>query len=170
MIWKKFILPTLLLAILLYTGYKWLSNSSELEYSVTESGVIELHGYEFKGRPTNPEVKNYFFAMRELSSFEEGEMLTVINFGTEANVDELDQFIGTQAKLDRPDTLSEYTIPSGKYIEVILDMAPLYRPSPVKVYEGALEYANQNNMRLGDWSIEAYGGEDLLIVRFPVVN
>ncbi|MEJ2003412.1 MAG: hypothetical protein P8X57_00260 [Cyclobacteriaceae bacterium] len=165
---KKYVLPTVLLAAVIWIIYRWLGGGADQSFSIVEQKPLQLRGYMYKGRPASDELESYFFELRDLSSFDDGNYLTLVSFGSENTVDTLRQFIGTQ-NTDVPDRLSSYEIPGGKYVRVVLDMHSLVRPSPGQIREEAEEFAQNQDARLGDWNLEIFTGEEELTVLFPVI-
>ena len=154
------------MAAVLGAAYHWFGRVT-LEFSVIERPQVELKGYAFSGRPTQPELEQYFMEMRDKSEFREGRYLTIVSFGTEDNVDTLRQFIGA-AHLNAENAPDVYTVPGGKFVSVTLDMTSMFRPSPGRVREEAEEFAMSGQMQLADWNLEIYTGERELTVLFPV--
>ncbi|MCA6078656.1 hypothetical protein [Fulvivirga sedimenti] len=167
---KKYILPILVLLAIIAVIFVWLGGSSSLEYSLVEQEEIALYGYEYRGRPTQPELEKLFFKVRDASSFETGRFLTIISYGTEAEVDTLYQFIGTQHSSFNADSSVQKIVEGGQFVQVTLDMHAMVRPSPANVRKGAVDFARDKGLQVADWNLEIFTAEDVLTVLFPVVD
>jgi hypothetical protein len=165
----RYIVPTLGLALIIWGAYKWMGGGREPSFSYVEVPEFQLYGYMYKGRPGSSTLEAQFFEVRDLSAFEEGKYLTLVSFGTGNTVDTLRQFIGTRNP-DVPDHFERYSVPAGRYVEVVLDMDAMVRPSPGHIRSLASDFAGQMNLRLSDWNLEIFTGDEELKVLFPVVQ
>jgi hypothetical protein len=169
-LFKRYIVPTFILALAIWLFFRWMGGGETRVYELIDAEPVDLYGYEFRGRPNADELEAYFFEIRDQTSFEDEEYLTVVTFGKEKAVDTLHQFLGTQRELQTNDELKKYTVPGGAYVKVVLRMNSMVRPSPGKVREEAEEFAQDNRIELMDWNLEIFTGEDELTVLFPAKN
>ena len=166
---KRYIIPSLVLALVIWGIFRWLGGGREHIFSIRELPDMNLYGHMYEGRPGSPELEKYFFEVRDQSSFREGHYLTLVSFGTSNTVDTLRQFIGTENS-DVPDNFENYTLPAASYVEVVLDMHAMVRPSPGRIREEAETFAEQKGLQIAGWNLEVFTAEDELTVLFPVMK
>jgi len=164
---KKYVIPTIVLAAVIWGFYRYMGGGRELSFSIQELQPMQIEGHMYRGKPTAPKLEQYFFQIRDLSSFSPGEYLTLVTFGTESTVDTLRQFIGTQRSTEEEE-LEKYDIPGGKYVRIVLDMDAMVRPSPARVRDKAAAFASERGERLGSWNLEIFTSPEELTILFPV--
>ncbi len=168
---KKFIFPGFLLIIILSVVFIWLGGNSSVEYELVDLEPTVLYGYDYRGRPTQPELEKLFFKVRDASTFMPGEYLTIISYGVESTVDTLHQFIGTQHEvLNNTDSAVQKVVDGGRFVRVALNMHSLVRPSPGNVRDGAVEFASSEGLEISEWNLEVFTADDVLTVYFPVLE
>ena len=120
-----------------------------------------IAGEWFEGRPSNPELEEVFYRMRDGARFADSTYLAVVNVPMDAK-DTIRQFIGI---LEGPAGSSRFELPAGEYVSVTMGMHSSVQPSPEKVREEAQKLA-----RLEPWEIQLFTSESEITVLFKVAD
>jgi hypothetical protein len=118
-------------------------------------------GEWFEGRPSNSQLEEIFFSMRDVSNFTDSSYLTVINYPG-PSIDTIRQFIGVW---NTSTGKSRLELQGGAYISVTMDMHSSVRPSPEDVRREAEKLAN-----IEPWEIQLFTSESEIKVLFKVVD
>ncbi len=169
----KKVLITFFIALVLLTGiYYYLGGFNKWEFVTIENPPgVQLLGEEYQGVFNSDELKNIYFKYRNSEGNDKYNPIIVINYilDFDNNTGIVHSFIGIDSENRNAILGSEYReLKPSMLIRVELNAHNVVIPSAERVLERARVYAKENNLELGDYTIEHYGSEWLTIIEFPV--
>ncbi len=147
--------------LLTWYFYNRMGGGKEIVPERTELSSNVIGGEWFEGRPSNPQLEEIFYNMRDVSNFADSSYLTVINYPG-PSIDTIRQFIGVW---NTSTGKSQLELPSGAYVSVTMDMHSSVRPSPEDVRREAEKLGN-----LEPWEIQLFTSESEIKVLFKVAD
>ncbi len=162
---RKLALAGLGIGIVSLALYYWLGGFSGLTFELYESQDITIAGKEFTGRPTQQELADLFYSMRDLAAANDTSLI-VVSYPKPDTTALITQFIGVPGI--QSDTLETRSWKAGTFVSLQLTQNLLVTASPDKVQAEATEFAEQNGLRLSGESIEVYSNEQDTRVVYPI--
>lgn len=135
-----------------------------LDYYTDHHDTIRLNGISYEGRPTQRELKEAFNQI-QAEAGRRNIPFYVVTYPSEENL--VRQFLGLDGVPAREGWDSR-EIPEAEDVRVILDVSPVWMPSPEKVWDGARQVAASEGRSLKDYSIEIYRPDQPIEVWFPL--
>ena len=158
----------------LVINYK-LDGFSKLEATLVTSEEYILYGQYYEGRYNDDELEALIVSTRDwVQSNKVGE-LAIVNYfnGEDERRGKIKQFVGVIITDDKqqawPEDFEILEIKANETIEVKVSIRALVMPSPEKIKNIAIDFADNNNKKLQQMSIERYNDTGFLIVHFPLL-
>lgn len=158
-----------------YSCYYLLGGFDERE--VIELGSVKRNivGKPFTGYYAHPDLEDIWINARQL--VKDGAIpgsLALVNFQVDSlDNDEVSQFIGIAIEGGMAEIPAGYEVMEIKMdnrLMIALTMHPLVRPSPSTIEEMLSSFANDRNVKLGDYTVELHFLDNSMVIEAPFVE
>jgi hypothetical protein len=160
----KYGVAVLLSTIIVIAVYFGLGGAKPLVFEKETRPLLKVYGKPFQGKYNDPTIETLFIEARETALNNSDATLAIINYST-PDKDSVKQFIGFVSNKEYDQMFVE--MKEVTFVKTNISSHNLVMPHPDKVLEEATAFANENGLKLDDFSVEVYHKESDLEVLFP---
>ncbi|EON75590.1 hypothetical protein ADIS_3993 [Lunatimonas lonarensis] len=150
-------------------GYYMLGGFNPVVIELKECRTIRLAGLYFEGTPQDERLGESFRSVEWLISGSPGSILHTIYYEEPAGKrDTMRVFVGTDAAADLPIGFDQLEVPCNQVVVAEINAHRFVMPSPVKVKDKIMAFAEDNGLMLQDVFIDRIIGADRVQVWAPL--
>ncbi|MHA6248688.1 GyrI-like domain-containing protein [Pontibacter sp. CAU 1760] len=159
-------------AIVLLVLYTYIGGFTAPDISVITSKPLYVAGIPFKGSMDDEALQEAFRQSADLlkAGTLNGTLGNIYYNNPESSSDSIEAFIGVlvpDSAVALPAGYELRTVPGGRqvvHVEVVANLAI----APQKLYSAAFDYAKEENLKLEEFYVEWFPGEDRGVLEVPV--
>lgn len=166
---NKFIFIGLTVILIFVALYQFIKSSKPLDIGIEKTVGFVIQGNFFEGDWKDERIKNYHLIADSIAKLH-GRISTAIYYN-DPNEDDgfLKAFVGISAKGEELDPVFEEVrhVKSGDFIYGKISND--YFQIPQRIYLDMEEFAEEKELEIGEFSVEQYFSDTLMIVYIPII-
>lgn len=166
---NRFLLTGLVVILIFVAVYQLIKSSSPIEIEIVGRESATVFGQYYEGDWKSDTIKKMFIQADDVA-LKCGGLSTAIYYNDPNEEDGLMKaFIGVANCESGNKIFSEVRyIPEGEFLKGKIGND--YFSIPQRIYLEMEEYANDRNIKIGDFSLEQYFSDTLMIVYIPIIE
>ncbi len=157
--------------LLLFVGvYQFLKYQKPLEIEIVEMETFKIYGKYFEGDWQDESLKSYFRLADSIAK--KGDLISSAIYYNDPNEEDgyMKTFVGVLASTNPEipvfDEIRE--MEKGKYL--FGKISHNYFQMPSRIYIEMENFAKDNSVEIGEFSVEQYFSDSLMIVYIPIIS
>jgi effector-binding domain-containing protein len=167
---NKLLLIGAVVLLLFVALYQLIKSSMPVEIEVTSLESQQIHGVYFEGDWKDEQLQSYFLRADSLARVIDGISSAVYYNDPEEDDGFMKVFIGvnTESAISDPVFEEIRELEAGSFLKGRISNN--YFQVPQGIYAEMKDYAEEQSMEIGEFSVEQYFSDTLMIVYLPIVK
>lgn len=167
---NKLLFVGMVVLLLFVALYQFMKSSMPVEIEIAGLEEQEIYGIYFEGDWKDDQLQTHFLRADSLAEVNEAISSAIYYNDPEEDDGHMKAFIGINSgqTIEDPVFQESRQLDAGRYL--VGKISNNYFQVPQRIYEEMEDYAEERNIEIGEFSVEQYFSDSLMIVYIPILK